>query len=206
MQKTPEKAALKKLLAERNQNPKRVAEIDAEIRRQFERRVAILALDMCGFSKATAKHGIIHYLAMIEQMVNAATPAITGNQGLVVKQEADNIFAVFDTPRNALEAALDIFRAFDAVNTVVPDERDIHGSIGIGFGDTLIIGGADLFGHEMNLASKLGEDLAKKSEILLTQNAAALLPKGIYDLTPLRLDAGGMEIEAFRVEPALGSA
>ena len=43
------------------------------------RQVAILVLDMCGFSRITQRHGIIHFLAMIHRMEQAARPAIVGN-------------------------------------------------------------------------------------------------------------------------------
>src|SRR6185312_15874003 len=106
----------------------------------------------------------------------AARPAVQGNGGTVIKQEADNLFAVFETPADALEAALDIFRGFETINGIVPDDRDIFGSIGIGCGPTLVIDDEDLFGCEVNLASKLGEDIAGASEILLTHDAHAALP------------------------------
>jgi adenylate cyclase len=188
---------LRRLLADRNQQPDRTAEIDAEICQTFQRKVAILALDMCGFSRLTAKHGIIHYLAMIHQMQEGAVPAITGNGGTVIKQEADNLWATFDQPAHALEAALDIFRAFDAINSVVPEERDIRGSIGIGYGDTLVIGDEDLFGNEMNLASKLGEDLAGPSEILLTPAARAALPAGRYRFKKALFTISGMDLNCY---------
>lgn len=84
------------------------------------RNVAILVLDMCGFSRITQSHGIIHFLAMIHQMEQAARPAIRGNGGEIIKQEADNLFAVFNSPGQALEAALDTLRALQAMNTVLP--------------------------------------------------------------------------------------
>src|SRR5947208_7496131 len=107
---------LRQLLSERNQYPDRVARIDEQLRATFGRTVAILALDMCGFTSLTNRHGIIHFLAMIHEMEGAARPAVEGNGGRVIKVEADNLFAVFDDPAHALEAALDIFRAFEAVN------------------------------------------------------------------------------------------
>jgi class 3 adenylate cyclase len=197
---SPDRELLGRLLSERNQYPDRVAQIDEQIRLTFERRAAILALDMCGFSRLTVQHGIIHYLAMIHQMEEASRPAVEGNGGKVIKQEADNLFAIFDEPAQALEAALDIFRAFDAINSVVPDERDIYGSIGIGYGDTLIIGDEDIFGPEMNLASKLGEDLACRQEIFLTTAAFENLPEGIYICSPKNFSISGLEIDCFRYE------
>jgi adenylate cyclase len=191
---------LDSLLSELNQYPARRDKIEKQIRDAFERRVAILALDMIGFSRLTVEYGIIHYLAMINQMAEGATPAVKGNGGTVIKQEADNLFAVFDTPGHALEASLDIFRAFNAINSVVPTERDIFGSIGIGYGETLIVDGKDMFGSEMNLACKLGEDLAEKNEILLTPAAFAALPARRYVCSPVSFSISNLQINCHRYE------
>jgi class 3 adenylate cyclase len=197
------RALLHRLLSERNQFAERAADIDKQLRDAFERRVAILVLDMVGFSRLTVEYGIIHYLAMIHQMAEAARPAVTGNGGEVIKQEADNLYAVFDEPARALESALDIFRAFDAVDSVVPTERDIYGSIGIGYGETLVIDEKDIFGCEVNFACKLGEDLAGKSEILLTCAAHDSLPPGRYVCSPVTFSISEMTIDCYRYERSL---
>jgi adenylate cyclase len=196
----PGREELQRLLAIRNQYPERADEIDAEIRGLFERRVAILVLDMCGFSRRTLEHGIIAYLALIAQMEIVARPAVEGNGGEVIKQEADNLFAVFESPRDAVEAALDIYRGFEAANSGTPEERHLHGCIGIGYGDTLVLSGEDLFGAEMNLASKLGEDLAAQSEILITPTAQAELTDERYICSPMYYEVGDMKLEAFRLD------
>ncbi|HKA17438.1 MAG TPA: adenylate/guanylate cyclase domain-containing protein [Blastocatellia bacterium] len=194
------RALLRRLLGIRNQFPDRVEQVDQQVRDAFERQVSILVLDMTGFSRLTVQHGIIHYLAMIHQMEEAARPAVTGNNGTVIKQEADNLYAVYDKPAQALESALDIFRAFDAVNSVVPLNRDIYGSIGIGYGPSLIIGDEDLFGCEVNFACKLGEDLAVKGEILLTSSAHEALPRGRYVCVPVTYEVSEMKIDCYRYE------
>lgn len=191
---------LNSLLSELNQYPARSDIISKQIRDAFERRVAILALDMVGFSRLTVEYGIIHYLAMIHQMAQGAIPAVKSNGGRVVKLEADNLFAVFDKPAQALEAAFDIFRAFNAINSVVPTERDIFGSIGIGYGETLIVDDKDMFGSEMNLACKLGEDLAEKNEILLTPEAFRALPARRYACSPISFSISDMEINCYRYD------
>jgi len=160
-------------------------------------------LDMCGFSRITQSHGIIHFLAMIHQMEQAARPAIEGNGGEVIKQEADNLFAVFATPEQALEAALDTLRALSAMNTVLPPERALNVSAGIGFGPTLVIAREDLFGPEMNCACKLGEDIAMDNEILLTEAAWASLPTGRYVCSRTDHQISGMELHAYRFDRCL---
>ncbi|MBT9513429.1 MAG: adenylate/guanylate cyclase domain-containing protein [Acidovorax sp.] len=202
--KTPhDKDYLRRLLAERNQAPANAAGIDAAIEQAFVRNVAILVLDMCGFSRITQRHGIIHFLAMIHQMEQAARPAIRGNGGEVIKQEADNLFAVFTTPEQALEAALDTLRALQAMNTVLPPERILNVSAGIGFGPTLVIAHQDLFGPEMNCACKLGEDIAGANDILLTQAAYAGLPPDRYVCAGTDHQISGMDLHAHRFEHCL---
>lgn len=205
MSHSPARERLNALLRERNQAPDRVAAIDDQIAAEFRRPLAVLMLDMCGFSQHSHQHGIISYMAMIVQMEEAARPAVEGNGGRVVKQEADNLLAAFPRPEQALEAALDVFRAFEAINSVVPDERDIRGSIGIGYGPILVVGDDDLFGTELNFASKLGEDLACAHEILLTESAWSALPPGRYRGHALSHQIGGVEIGCHKFEAVIHS-
>lgn len=198
-----DKAYLQRLLSARNQTPENAAAIDDRIEQALVRQVAILVLDMCGFSRITQSHGIIHFLAMIHQMEQAARPAIVGNGGEVIKQEADNLFAVFATPEQALEAALDTLRALDAMNAVLPPERSLHVSAGIGYGATLVIEQEDLWGPEMNCACKLGEDIAAANEILLTSAAFANLPLGRYACVETAHHLSGLNLQAHRFERCL---
>jgi len=168
-------AALADLLDLRNEHPERMAAIDAQIRAEFEERHAILVLDMCGFSRLTIRHGIIHYLAMIRRMQKTVLPAIAEGGGRLLKTEADNVFAVFATPLKAVRCAERIQRALELQNRALPEDWDVHVGIGIGFGPLLMVGEHDLFGSEMNLASKLGEDLAQAGDVLVSEAAFARL-------------------------------
>ena len=194
------RAELKQLLRERNANMDRKAEYERIIRQRFEKEVAILALDMTGFSRTTMKLGIIHFLGLIAQMEELAVPAVVNNGGTVIKQEADNLFATFPTASQAVEAALEIFEAFREASKTAAEDCDIYGSVGIGYGPTLVIDDEDLFGNEMNLASKLGEDLAESMEILLTESAQANLAKDRYKFNPLYFTISGMELNCYRLE------
>lgn len=203
-QDTPhDRAYLRRLLSQRNQLPHSASEVDAAIEAAFVRDVAILVLDMCGFSRITARHGIIHFLAMIHQMEQAARPAIEGNGGDIIKQEADNLFAVFSSAEQALEAALDTLRALQAMNAVLPPERALAVSAGIGYGPTLVIAHEDLFGPEMNCACKLGEDIAGPGEILLTEAAHAALPAARYACSTGQHEISGLALPSRRFERCL---
>ena len=49
------------------------------------------------------------------------------------------------------------------------EEEKVLLCVGLGYGKVLRIGDMDVFGQEVNAASKLGEDTAKAGEILTTQ-------------------------------------
>jgi adenylate cyclase len=171
--RTPNERTLARLLDRRNEHPERLALIDGDIRRRFERRHAVLVLDMCGFSRLSLRHGIVHFLAMIRRMQRLVRPVVVEAGGRVVKTDADNLFAVFADVPPAARAARRIGRTLAAHNAVMPRDWDVHVGIGIGYGDLLMVGDSDLYGCELNLASKLGEDLAGPGEILLTESARA---------------------------------
>ena len=165
------------LLQERNEHPERAAQIDSKIYEIFGETLAVLVMDMSGFSRLTIKHGLIHFLAMIHRMHQIALPTVEEHGGEVIKWEADNVFALFPEVEQAVDAAIDILKRFSAANTMLPEEMDLYGKFGIGYGETLIVEREDLYGSEVNIASKLGEDLAKAGEILLTEAAFARVDK-----------------------------
>ena len=122
---------------------------------------------------------------------------VSHHQGRVIKQEADNLFAVFSEVTAAVNAAVDILQGFAAVNTGLPNDKDLYASIGIGYGTTLLIGNSDLYGSEMNLASKLGEDIARQNEILLTEEAFKQLHASNQSWEKLSVPVSGLELIAY---------
>ncbi|MDX2232699.1 MAG: adenylate/guanylate cyclase domain-containing protein [Leptolyngbyaceae cyanobacterium bins.349] len=195
---------LRRLLQERLDHPEQTHDIDRQIHALFDRDCAILVLDLSGFSRLTVRYGIVHFLAMIHRMAAIASPIVQQHQGQVIKQEADNLFAIFAQVDQAVAAAIAIFQAFAVANATLPQDQDLYASIGIGYGTMLVVDNQDLFGNEMNLASKLGEDLARQGEILLTEAAYHHLhptPHPQPDTRhwePLPLIISGLEIQAYK--------
>ncbi|PSB14980.1 adenylate/guanylate cyclase domain-containing protein [Phormidesmis priestleyi ULC007] len=192
------------LLQARNDHPDQSAEIDQQIQEIFSHTCAIFVLDMSGFSQLTLRHGILHFLGMIRRMRVISEPIVLQFEGRVIKQEADNLFAMFPDVMSAIAASFSILKDLAAVNTGLPDEQDIYVGIGIGYGEVLVVGDDDLYGSEMNLACKLGEDLARRSEILLTQSAFQEVQHhpGVWE--PLDLSISGIALVAHRVRSLLG--
>ncbi|MBD0327476.1 MAG: adenylate/guanylate cyclase domain-containing protein [Pyrinomonadaceae bacterium] len=187
------------LLQERNEYPERAAQIDARIREAFSETHAIMVMDMSGFSRLTIAHGIMHFLAMIHRMQQVVAPAVKEYGGEIIKWEADNVFAIFAEVEKAVEAAFDIMKRFSAANTMLPDEMDMYAKFGIGYGETLIIERQDLYGAEVNLASKLGEDLAQRDEILLTEAAFARVDASARKYVEMRMSISGLELVVHKV-------
>lgn len=171
--------------------------IEAELWQRFGRRGAVYILDMAGFSRVTQAQGIVYYLSLVRRMQIIVGPIIAHYRGQVVKFEADNCFAAFETVIDAVQAAIAINHAVGAANRTTPDDIDIVVAGGIDFGDYLLIDDEDLWGQPVNRASKLGEDLARGGEILMTEDAFGELDpaQGIrgeevaFDISGLRLEA-----------------
>ena len=136
----------------------------------------VFVLDMSGFSRLTRKYGIIHYLSMVRRMQLTTEPIVKSFDGYMIKYEADNCFAVFPAPLQAVHAAIAMQHAFDAANLLTADDLDIRIACGIDYGKILIVGSDDCFGDAVNRASKLGEDVAEAGEILVTQEAMHMIP------------------------------
>lgn len=161
---------------------------------------APLVLDMSGFSALTTRYGIMHYLAMVRRMQLALRPMVERTGGQIVKFEADNLFAVYDEVEPAIRAAIQMNMSLEAMNTMTDDTRDIHVSIGIAFGKLLLVPERDFYGDPVNLASKLGEDIAGRGEILVTDAAfQRVRPESGIQTEKLEMSISGITIPAHKV-------
>jgi class 3 adenylate cyclase len=190
---------LNRLLQERNEHPERSEAIDRQIEATFKQTHALFVLDMSGFSRTSIRYGIIHFLAMVHRMKEIVTPAIAEYGGSIVKQEADNVFAVFPEVQAAVDCARDLLKRAVAVNTMLPDSQDIYLSIGIGYGDVLMLEEEDMYGSEFNLTAKLGEDLAERNEVLITESAFGQLQEPAAEQwEQLDFSISGLELLAYK--------
>jgi len=164
---------LDRILREMIERPEAQEELARDVDAHFGETRAVMVLDMSGFSRTTQRRGIVAFLLMIHQMKLIATPTVEANGGLVVKSEADNLYCLFETVKGAIKASRELIQRLDTVNLLLPEERRLYAAIGIGHGRIINIDEEDLFGDEVNLASKLGEDVAERGQILMTEAARA---------------------------------
>src|SRR4051794_29868911 len=196
----PDRSELRPLLHRYNEHPEDRDALLEEIGERFRRDVAVLVLDACGFSRTVKGRGIVHFLALLERLERLIRPCVEEQTGRILRREADNLYAVFDTADHALTAARLIRRDVRAANEALPEEDEVGVSIGVGYGELLLVGPDDAWGDEMNLASKLGEDLAECDEILITRAAREALT-GEHDLALSEREyaVSGITLPAFHV-------
>lgn len=196
---SPSRDELAELLRVYNESPNERERVEAEINGAFRRKVAILVLDTSGFTRTTRMHGIVHFLALLERLERMVVPTIARFGGKHLKTEADNIFGVFPDASSAVGCADSILNDVEAVNVILPEKDEIYVSFGIGYGDLLLIGSEDAYGDETNLACKLGEDLADKGEVLLTQAAYDSIEDTSRQFQELRLSVSGLLLIAHKL-------
>ncbi len=159
---------LEKLIEDRLKPGADKDKIDSRIWDLFGETWAIMFTDLSGFSRNVAKFGIIHFLQTIYESERLLIPTIEDHDGILLKAEGDSLLVIFRNVTKALQAAAAMQRTLLAYNKEKTDEEKVLLCAGIGYGKVLRIGDLDVFGHEVNTASKLGEDTADAYEVLVT--------------------------------------
>ncbi len=85
------------------------------------------------------------------------------------------MMVLFREAKSALACAIAMQRASREYNKDRAPEEQILLCVGLGYGRMLRIGEMDVYGAEVNGASKLGEDTAKAWEIMVTEGFAAAI-------------------------------
>ncbi len=155
--------------------------IDRRIWDSFGEKWCVMFTDLSGFSRGTEKFGIIHFMQIIFESERLVLPIIDDFDGLLVKSEGDSLLVLFKRPENAILCCKKIHEVLHEYNKTKSEEEQILFCVGLGYGDILNIGYADVFGAEVNAASKLGEDTANAWEILVTENVKNEVEKASGD-------------------------
>ncbi|MCB1159751.1 MAG: adenylate/guanylate cyclase domain-containing protein [Leptospiraceae bacterium] len=159
---------LEQLIQLRLENGADKAKIDERIWNLFGEEWSVMFTDLSGFSRRASQFGIIHFLQTIYESERILTPIIEEQDGILLKAEGDSFLVIFRSPLDALEASLKMQKSLHEYNQTKIEEEKVLLCIGLGHGKILRIGDKDVFGSQVNFASKLGEDTAKAYEILVT--------------------------------------
>lgn len=182
-----------------------------------ERRLAILFLDMRGFTARTAGQLPYDVVFLLNRFFDAIVPSITGAGGTVDKYLGDGLLAVFElesetaSARAALDAAAGISSALENFNQTLRAEKSEQVRIGMGLhlGELVLgeIGTAEnaprtIIGDTVNAASRLeAETKALGVEALVSAsllNAAGVAVENL-NLVALSLRGVAHPVEALAV-------
>jgi class 3 adenylate cyclase len=115
---------------------------------------AVFISDMASFSSTSRKIGVCHFLKLIYRTRQLIGPIIESNNGTLLKFDADNCYAYFEHPDDAIRASFEINSAiYDSNHKFGPTEQ-IYLSVGIDYGRLLLVGDMDFFGDPVNTSSK----------------------------------------------------
>ena len=159
---------LEKLIEKRLNSGSEKSRVDEQIWNLFGERWAVMFTDLSGFSRRVADFGIIHFLQTIYESNRLLVPIIEEHSGILLKVEGDSLLVIFRRVDEAIECAVAMQRCTKEYNRQRSKNEQVLLCVGLGYGDVLRIGDSDVFGAEVNAASKLGEDTAKAHEILVT--------------------------------------
>ncbi|MSP62251.1 MAG: adenylate/guanylate cyclase domain-containing protein [Myxococcales bacterium] len=174
------------------------AEIDRQIESRAGGEMTFMMVDSSGFTRKVQTYGIFAFLASAVQGYDAVLAPIEANHGSVIARPADNLMAVFPTPADAVKAALEMQATLVKRNAGLDDQEQFNISIGIHHGKLIRLAD-DAFGDAVNVASKLGEDLAAKDEILISREVADRV-KGQFKVVLDRSEkVGAGTIEIYKV-------
>lgn len=152
-------------------DPEKAEEVRQRIWDKFGTKGAVFISDMASFSSTSRKVGVCHFLKMIHRTRQIVAPVIEANRGVLLKCDADNCYAFFKSADDAIRASFDVNGALYEANDSFDIGEQVNLSVGIDFGRVLLIGDIEFFGDPVNTASKLGEDLATRNEVLVTHRA-----------------------------------
>jgi len=149
---------------------------EAEFDDKYLRQRAILSMDMTGFTSSAISLGELQSFLRIVDAQKVAIPVLQEFGAELIRCFADDIVALFLEPGSAVDAAFEIHRRIQQFNaSPLASKSPPLCCAGIGFGQVFAIGPNLAQGDEMNRASKLGEDIARGNETLLTELAQAAM-------------------------------
>ncbi|MCX8043940.1 MAG: CHAT domain-containing protein [Desulfobacterota bacterium] len=155
-----EETSIEKLLRERER-------LDAELKNKFSQHVTVMFTDIKGSTTFFETYGDIEGRLMVQKHNEMLFPIIAEQGGRVVKTIGDAIMAAFESPLDAVRAAIRMQQRLNEYNQTARDKKaQIHIRIGINTGEGLVEKN-DIYGDVVNVAARV-ESLAEPDQILVS--------------------------------------
>eukprot|EP00756_Hemistasia_phaeocysticola_P024279 Hpha_TRINITY_DN15939_c1_g9::TRINITY_DN15939_c1_g9_i1::g.71710::m.71710 len=156
---------------------RRVSENKRSLTGDPEEDRCVFVNDLSGLTKNTRKHGVCHTSAVIVRMRQLALPVFKRHGVLADAYEGDNIFALFPSVQQGVQAAYEVKALWDNWNQSLSEERKHYriglSGIAVAWGPASEHGG-HVFGSGFDAAYHMAEDLAENGQLLIHESAREL--------------------------------
>ncbi len=132
------------------------------------RLLTILCADVANYSRHVEadEDTTLSHLAALRHIMD---PIVETHGGQIANTAGDSVVAWFDSPVEALRAAIEFQQAHKVYNDSVEPAARLVFRVGINIGDVTVQPSGDILGHGVNVAARL-EALAEPGGICLSQN------------------------------------
>jgi TolB-like protein/class 3 adenylate cyclase len=166
------------------------------------RLVAILAADVVGYSRLMGEDEAATLTTLRTLRAELLDPSFDLHGGRIFKTTGDGVLVEFSSVVEAVNCAIEIQQRMAAHNADLQENHSMQFRIGINLGDVVIEGG-DIFGHGVNLASRL-EGLAEPGGVCISakvhEEVRGKIEASFEDLGERVLKNIAKPVRAYRLE------
>lgn len=135
--------------------------------------LTLLFTDLKGSTEMYDRAGDHTAYQLVQEHFRALTRSVRENRGAIVKTMGDAIMASFSSPRDGLQAAIEMMSSMDELNQRLRESGyDLGLKIGLNEGPSLAVNSnnvVDYFGQAVNVAARV-QGLATAGEIWITES------------------------------------
>lgn len=183
----------------RHRTVRGAAALDARIEKACGAELTVVSCDSSGFSRKTHEHGIIEFMDNMVKCHDALEKIVARHGGITLSDKADNLMLIFDEPVQAVACAIEMHRWLKRRNVGLPEHKKYNICVGIHHGKLLRFAD-DAYGPAVNVAFKLGEDIAGKDELMITAQVNEVVKKKFRTDYTKHITIGGLSFDAYKVK------
>jgi class 3 adenylate cyclase len=183
----------------RKRNGRNAAALDKRINAECGAELTVVSCDSSGFSKKTHEHGIIEFMDNMVKCHDALEKIVGRHGGVTLSNKADNLMLIFDEPAAAAACSIEMHRWLKKRNKGLPEHKKYNICVGIHHGSLLRFAD-DAYGPAVNVAFKLGEDVAAKDELLVSGQVNGMIKGKFRTDYSKHVTIGGMTFDVYKVK------
>lgn len=183
----------------RGRNARNAAALDARINKACGAELTVVSCDSAGFSRKTQEHGIIEFMDNMVKCHIALEKIVARHGGVTLSNKADNLLLVFGEPLKAVACSIELHRWLRKRNKGLPERKRYNICVGVHHGGLLRFTD-DAYGPAVNVAFKLGEDIAGKDDLLVTGQVNELIKGRFRTDYSKHVTLGGASFDVYKVK------